>query len=171
MASEGKEAKVQEKQQQATHENKTKHNLARDTDVWKNPNSYKHLPSWLQQSSSSDRKRLRTNQYLPSLLAEKSKTAVMTKPMTRWLLRGMLVTHSRAGITFKSSGMWRRYQSTRRTIQNLHVPHFTCRKYPYPFCQVTLQTARYFKTSLNKLKMCLSNVLILATCKKNQIHT
>jgi hypothetical protein len=45
MASEGKEAKVQEKQQQATHENKTKHNLARDTDVWKNPNSYKHLPS------------------------------------------------------------------------------------------------------------------------------
>jgi len=43
--SDGKEAKVQEKQAEATHENKTKHNLARDTDVWKNPNSYKHLPS------------------------------------------------------------------------------------------------------------------------------
>jgi hypothetical protein len=40
MASEGKAAKVQEKQQQSTHENKRKQTLARDTDVWKNPNSF-----------------------------------------------------------------------------------------------------------------------------------
>ena len=148
MPSEGKEAKVQEKQQQAAHENKTKHNLARDTDVWKNPNSYKHLPSWLQQSSSSDRKRQRTNYYLPRLLAAKSKTAVV-QPMTKWPLREIWVTHRRAGIGFKPSGMWRRYQFTQRTIQNLQVTTLLAGTIPtLPDCQVTLQTTRYFKASL-----------------------
>jgi hypothetical protein len=77
MASEAIEVKVQEKQQWATHENKTKCDLARDTDVWKNPNSYQHLPSRLQLSSTQRQRRQRTNCSLPSSLAAKSKTPVV----------------------------------------------------------------------------------------------